>query len=97
MRHSAAAFALRVLRLVSQEEAATAAGRSVKTWRNYENTGRGRITGALLKFVAHYRTGPKRDFVNLAWLVTGDGPPPVRLRLVCSNSEREIGAKAVQS
>lgn len=61
---------LRSVRLalgLSEEEAARAAGRTVKTWRKYETAGfRGITTGALLRFVKAYR-------LNVDWLFAGDG------------------------
>ena len=59
---------LRVARLVlglTEEQAAATAGRSVKTWRKYELTGKGRGTMPLLLFAEKYR-------VSLDWLLFGD-------------------------
>lgn len=56
---------------LSEEEAAAAAGRTVKTWLKYESTGCGYITEAILRFVDKHR-------VNLDWLFAGDGPPRLR-------------------
>lgn len=39
---------------VSEKEAARVAGRSVETWRNYERTGKGRLTFAVLAFAEHF-------------------------------------------
>ena len=59
---------LRVTRLVlglTEEQAAAAAGRSVKTWRKYEETGTGLCTVPLLLFAGRYG-------VSLDWLLCGD-------------------------
>lgn len=67
---------------LSEEEAAAAAGRTVETWRHYENTGRGRITEPLLRFCSKYN-------LSLEWLVDGVGPRHRRghnsLRLIHSD------------
>ncbi|WP_024341220.1 helix-turn-helix domain-containing protein [Bradyrhizobium japonicum] len=49
-----ALFEARVKARVSIEDAAAAAERSVETWRNYENTGRGRLTFPLCQFARRY-------------------------------------------
>lgn len=57
---------------LTEEQAAASAGRTVKTWRKYEATGRGRITGAILQFSDLHR-------ISLDWLCCGEGPmPPLR-------------------
>ncbi len=58
------------------DEAAAAAGRSVATWEKYEATGRGYITGPLIRYADKYD-------VSLDWLFIGHGRPPApRLRIV---------------
>ncbi len=60
---------LRIARLaldVTEHEAAVAVGRTVKTWRKYEQTGEGNCTMPLVLFVQRYRVSPE-------WLLTGDG------------------------
>lgn len=70
---------LRVTRLalgLTEEEAAAAAGRSVTTWRKYEETGEGRCTVALALFAEQYG-------VSLDWLLCGDAArihPPLAKR-----------------
>lgn len=62
--HREFAHRLRVTRIalnITEEEAAAAAGRSVKTWRRYEATGTGHITCAILLFAEHYT-------IDLEWL-----------------------------
>lgn len=51
---------------LTEEEAAAAAGRTVETWRRYEATGEGHITGPLLLFAEHYK-------LSLDWLFGGRG------------------------
>lgn len=51
---------------VTEQEAATAVGRTAKTWRKYERTGEGYCTMPLVRFVQRYRVSPE-------WLLTGDG------------------------
>jgi transcriptional regulator with XRE-family HTH domain len=67
---------------LSEEEAAAAAGRTIETWRHYENTGRGHITEPLLRFCEKYN-------VSLDWLFDDDGPRHRRggpnLRLIHSD------------
>jgi hypothetical protein len=50
---------------LTEEQAAKAAGRSVRTWRKYEATGEGNCTGAILNFVAEYPS------LSIDWLFCG--------------------------
>ena len=59
---------LRVTRIalgLTEEQAASTAGRSVETWRKYEQTGKGQCTLPLLQFAGRYA-------VSLEWLLNGD-------------------------
>ena len=59
---------LRVTRIalgITEAQAATAAGRSVDTWRKYEATGKGHCTQAVCRFASHYD-------VSLDWIFCGD-------------------------
>lgn len=61
---------LRVARIalgLTEEQAAKAAGRDVRTWRKYEATGAGNCTGAILNFVHHYPS------LSIDWLLIGRG------------------------
>jgi hypothetical protein len=63
------AHRLRVNRIalgLTEEEAAAVAGRTVETWRRYEATGEGHITGPLLLFAERYK-------LSLDWLFGGRG------------------------
>ena len=79
--HKAFGRRLREVRLtlgLTEEQAAADAGRSVMTWRKYEETGRGYITAAIVQFASVHR-------IRLDWLFCGDGSPPVpRPKLVWS-------------
>lgn len=84
-----AAFArrLRSARLalgLSEEEAASAAGRSARTWRRYEETGAGHVTRPLIKFVKEHRINLFRHGIELDWLIAGQLARPPRLRIVSS-------------
>lgn len=57
--------ATRIALGLTEEQAAAVAGRSVKTWRKYEETGKGRGLRALLLFAERYG-------VSLDWLICGD-------------------------
>jgi transcriptional regulator with XRE-family HTH domain len=60
---------LRVTRIalgLTEEEAASAAGRTVETWRRYEATGMGHIMGPILLFT-------KGRNISLDWLYEGAG------------------------
>ena len=52
---------------LTEQQAAKEANRSVETWRKYEATGSGRMTGPLLLFVKAH----KGKF-SLNWLFTGE-------------------------
>jgi hypothetical protein len=60
---------LRVTRIaldLTEEEAAAAAGRTVETWRRYEETGMGNITGPILLVTKRYN-------ISLDWLFCAAG------------------------
>jgi transcriptional regulator with XRE-family HTH domain len=56
----------RILLGLTEEKAAAAAGRTVTTWRRYEATGMGNITGPILLFSERFN-------INLDWLFCGEG------------------------
>ena len=60
---------------LTEQEAAKAAGRSVATWRLYEETGNGHVTRPALEFYSKYRVALREHHIDLDWLVAGDGQP----------------------
>lgn len=69
---------------LTEEEAARTAGRTVKVWRNYEATGRGRIDAPIRHFVRTYWRQMAKQRINLDWFLAGEGTPPPTLRLIRS-------------
>jgi transcriptional regulator with XRE-family HTH domain len=51
---------------LSEEQAAKQAGRSVKAWRKYEETGSGRLTPAVIRFAK-----ANKDKINFSYLFSG--------------------------
>ena len=58
---------------LTEQEAAKAAGRSVATWRLYEETGNGHVTRPALEFFSKYRVALRRAAHRFGLVVRNGG------------------------